>query len=454
MRIEDNHTYSKAEFVDAYPNLSKKLIDITLSTLSEDDNFLVFPSDFTAIDDLENNSKIIETVNESVRFQNVIGFIGCENEQLEIHSRFSKEDNDYFLHYMLQKILNINVVDLDTKLSMEEQLYQLLMYLFPRYLNAAMRKGVFKQYRLFKYNDANIKGSIDIARHIKSNSPFTGKVAYSTREFTQDNDLIQLVRYTIEFIRLSTKNGRMILNSSELTKQNVSAVVLATPSYNLGNKRKVIVANKTTPIRHAYYTEYRALQRLCLMILTHRRHSLGGESKNIHGILFDVAWLWEEYLNILLKGEFVHPRNKQRKYGISLYNAMFENHKNRTVYPDFYSKDRLVVADAKYKKLDASINREDLYQIVTYSYILKAKAAGVIYPSKSPTKQHRIGELSGYGAEIFRQSIQIPQHVASYSEFVTTIQNTENTLKKQITVFLNESAVHTPDLVRKSLSIL
>ena len=75
-----------------------------------------------------------------------------------------------------------------------------------------MRKGIFRQYRRFEYNNANIKGNIDIARHIKLNTPFTGKVAYSTREFTQDNELMQLVRHTIEFIRLSTKNGRRILN--------------------------------------------------------------------------------------------------------------------------------------------------------------------------------------------------------------------------------------------------
>ena len=434
MRVEDNHTYLKSEFVAAYPKLSAKLVDRTLSELSENENLLVFPSDFLAVDDLDQDSKFIETVNDTIKFQNVIGFIGCENEQLEIHSRFSPGKNNYFLHYMLQKVLSINIVDWDSKLSMEEQLYQLLMYLFPRYLNAAMRKGVFKQYRRFEYNNTNIKGSIDIARHIKSNTPFTGKVAYSTREFTQDNDLMQLVRHTIEFIRLSAKNGRIILNSSELTRQNVSAVILVTPSYNLGNKRKVIIANKNTPVRHAYYTEYLALQKLCLMILTHRRHSIGGESKNIHGILFDVAWLWEEYLNTMLKSDFIHPKNKQSKDGVSLF---FD--RKRMIYPDFYNKDIDVVLDAKYKKLEYTakgISREDLYQIITYSYILKSKSAGVVFPSTSESEQSKIGKLSGYGADIFKQSIHIPQQVNSYREFDTYIKQSEEKFKKEIEILL------------------
>lgn len=429
MRIQDNNSYSKSEFKKTYPKISAKLIDKTLSVLSNESNILIFPSDFSVIDDLESNSKIIETINEELKFQNIAGFIGCGGENLEIHSRFSQNKDDYFLHYMLQKVLNINVVDLNTNLSMEEQIYQFLIYAFPQYLNAAMRKGIFKQYCRIEYNNINVKGNIDIARHIKRNIPFTGKVAYSSREYTQDNDLMQLVRHTIEYIRLSTKNGQLILNSSELMKQNISSIIFATPSFNLGNKRKVINANRNTPLRHAYYTEYRLLQQLCLLILTYRHHDLGGGAQNIHGILFDVSWLWEEYVNTILKDQFIHPRNKKSKDGISIFSD-----RTRTVYPDFYNNELGIVIDAKYKKLEFTskgISREDLYQIIGYSYILKSKTAGVVYPSVEKTKYNEIGRLSGYGALIFKQSIQIPQQVDSYKAFMTLMKESENKFKKQ-----------------------
>ena len=58
MRVEDNHTYLKSEFVAAYPKLSAKLVDRTLSELSENENLLVFPSDFLAVDDLDQDSKL------------------------------------------------------------------------------------------------------------------------------------------------------------------------------------------------------------------------------------------------------------------------------------------------------------------------------------------------------------------------------------------------------------
>lgn len=73
------------------------------------------------------------------------------------------------------------------------------------------------------------------------------------------------------------------------------------------------------------------------------------------------------------------------------------------MYPDFYSRNKRIVVDAKYKKLDASINREDLYQIISYSYILQSEATGVIYPTQYPTKHYKVGALKGYGASATRR---------------------------------------------------
>lgn len=36
------------------------------------------------------------------------------------------------------------------------------------------------------------------------------------------------------------------------------------------------------------------------MILNQEKHGLGYQEQKIHGILFDVSWLWEEYIYTLL----------------------------------------------------------------------------------------------------------------------------------------------------------
>ena len=432
MRITDNqHKIVKEEFVEGYPKLSNLLLDRTLESLSQDERVFIFPNDLKNSPDLGKDQKIFETVNQKIKTGNVIGFLGCGQERLTISSRFSDESNDYFLHYLLQKVFHINLTSLDVALSSEDKLYQLLMYLFPKYLQAAIRKGLYKEYHRFSYNDSHVKGVIDVGNHLKKNLPFTGNIAYTTREFTYDNPLMQLVRHTIEYIKNQKSIGQGVLDNLFASRENVAEIVRVTPSYKLADRVKIIRGNQSKPIRHAYFHEYRKLQELCLMILNQEKHGLGYQDQKIHGILFDVAWLWEEYVHTLLPKDFIHPRNKEKLGGISVFSVG-----KRKVYPDFYQEELKIVLDAKYKKLELTekgINREDLFQLISYSYILKAEKAGLVFPSEDKVIDNEIGKLAGYGALLKKWSIQIPQNFSSYREFCEMMENSEETFKRNIT---------------------
>ncbi|TKD53635.1 3-isopropylmalate dehydrogenase [Streptococcus mitis] len=427
MRITDNqHRIAKEDFVAEYPKLSQALLDRTLDNLSKEDNIFIFPNDLTHTPDLDKDQKIFETVNQEIKTGNVIGFLGCDQERLTISSRFSDKSNDHFLHYLLQKILNINLTSLDVGLSPEDKLYQLLVYLFPKYLQAALRKGLYKEYQRFSHNDSHVKGVIDVGNHLKNNVPFMGNIAYTTREFTHDNPLIQLIRHTIEYIRTQKSFGVMLDNNRE----TIAEVTRVTPSYKLADRAKFIRINKTKPLRHAYFREYRKLQELCLMILNREKNGLGYQEQKIHGILFDVSWLWEEYVHTLLPKGFLHPRNKEKTDGISVFSVG-----KRKVYPDFYDRERKIVLDAKYKKLEFTekgINREDLFQLISYSYILEAEKAGLIFPSIEQSVNSEIGKVEGHGVLLKKWSIQIPQKVSSYSEFCEKMESCEEIFKRNI----------------------
>ena len=45
-------------------------------------------------------------------------------------------------------------------------------------------------------------------------------------------------------------------------------------------------------------------------ILRNEQHQYGTGTRNVYGILFDGAWLWEEYVNTLIGDAFYHPKNK------------------------------------------------------------------------------------------------------------------------------------------------
>ncbi|MFS9286372.1 McrC family protein [Streptococcus infantis] len=428
MQLTDNQqALNKEEFITEYPKISQVLLDRTLDNLSQEDSIFIFPNDLKNSPDLDKDQKILETVNQKIKTGNVIGFLGCGQERLTISSRFSSKSDDYFLHYLLQKVLNINLTSLDVGLSREERLYQLLIYLFPKYLEAAMRKGLYKEYQRFSHNDSHIKGVIDVVNHLKKNLPFTGNIAYTTREFTYDNPMMQLIRHTIEYIKNQKSLGRGIIYTN---RENITEIIRVTPSYEQADRAKVIRRNQDKPLRHAYFREYRKLQELCLMILNREKHGFGYQEQKIHGILFDVAWLWEEYVHTLLPREFIHPRNKDRTDGISVF-----SNRERKVYPDFYDRERKIVLDAKYKKLELTekgINREDLFQLISYSYILKAEQAGLVFPSKEKVVDNEIGKLAGYGTFLKKWSIQIPQKTSSYSEFYEMLGKSEKIFQNNI----------------------
>lgn len=410
----------------------QKLLDRDLSDLTKE-NFIIFPPQLEASEDLDGENYIFRQHNRHVRTGNVVGVMKQGAEEVTIHSRFydSKNDTeDFFLKYLLHQVLSMNVVRTKVNIESDDSYYDLLAFLFPMYLNSAMEKGVYKEYVKRQYNDANVKGPISIARHIKTNTPFMGRIAYDTREFSFDNRLTQLIRHTIEKLNAEYSYD---FSSDSLTRDNMQSIIHETPSYSRMERFEVLSENVANPVRHGYYEEYYLLQKLCIQILNEEKIGFGHEDDEIYGIIIDIAWLWEEYLNTLLRDQFIHPENKNSQYGISLFSDM-----QRTVYPDFYSKDKRVVLDAKYKMLDNSekgINREDRYQIISYLHVLAAEKAGLAFPSKMKSDYVHAGNLKGLGGSLFKLPLMIPQNVESYEEFVTLIQVSEKSFTSRLYEF-------------------
>lgn len=400
----------------------------------EDNDILVFPLSIDDSDDRIGDSHIVDIYTEdcnSVRIKsgNIMGFVGRKSHQLKIYSRFDSNNNDYFLHYMLQKVLSFNVFNMDFT-SSEENVFDFLLYLFPTLLKHALRQGLYKEYRRKHYNDSEVRGTIDISRHIKENIPFRGTVAYNTREYSYDNSVTELIRHTIEFIR-TFPIGNTILSSDRIVEEYIMDIVLYTPSYNRAERMRIINEN-LRPKCHPYYKEYMILQKLCIQILRQEKINYVMDDDRFYGILFDGAWLWEEYLNTLLRDiEFKHPENKFGTGAIYL----FEHGGQR--FPDFWKKD--IVLDAKYKRLAVNgnsldISRDDVHQIMAYMYRLKANKGGIICPYKGENnkiisqnmhKDSYLGSLSLY-------ALAIPKNCSSYEDFTKLIVENERTLLEEL----------------------
>ena len=124
--------------------------------------------------------------------------------------------------------------------------------------------------------------------------------------------------------------------------------------------------------------------------------------------------------------------NKKRTGAIYLF-----EHGGGQRFPDLWKQD--FVLDAKYKKLAINdnvldVDREDVNQIVTYMFRLKAKKGGIICPligneNKIISKDmHR----DAYKGVMYIYALAIPRNCRSYDEFVKRISMNEKMLLKNI----------------------
>ena len=419
----------------------KQFANKKIKYLKENNLFILSKNSFK--DDIENSDIIeLDEVNNKIYSNNIMGFIGYNDTQIKITSRFTpNSDKDYFLHYMLQKVFYSNIFNWEYTTERDYS-FDFLIYMFTYFFQKAIRQGIFKSYQNREYNDANVRGVIDINRHIKNNIPFNGKIAYNTREYSYDNNITQLIRHTIEYI--NTKS-RGILNINEDIKSGVFQIIEATKRYNK-NKRQSIINKNLKKLNHPYFYEYEPLRKICIQILRHEELKYGREENKIYGILFDGAYLWEEYIYTILKDlDFLHPRNKEKTDGINLLN------KKWTVYPDFYNYNKQIVLDTKYKMLNKDndkIDGSDKHQIISYVYTLGAKIGGFVYPSENKefsfdnigilNREYNKNILEDYSPSIFKYAFLIPnkksnkENFENINDFKKEIEKSENDFKEKI----------------------
>lgn len=424
--------------------ISNEFLDQIANKTLEDfqkDGLFIFPADLSDSDDLEGSQKVLETAGNELKTSNVMGILKRGEEELFIQSRFDNENN-FFFFYMLEKVLHFNVTDF--MMSARKQTYlNFLIFLFPYYLNRALIKGIYKEYQHFHYNDANIRGRIDVSRFIEKDIPFTGKIAYDTRERSSENKVIHLVRYTINLLK--KKGYDKLWLSNKTSRKNVQAIIQNSQNYQKKSLSQTLLTNIKKPLRHAYYHEYRDLQRLCIAIL--RQETVMPHQQNqkeVSGFLIDGAWLWEEYLATLLVEDFKHPRNKSKSGGYSLFESG-----NGKIYPDFLSlTDCPIVADAKYKPIE-NINGSDYLQLVAYMYRFNAKRGFYLFPATDSESQRKTfklmeGKKNPRKVEVLveKQGLLIPKTSSSYDDFVNQIQKSEKDFQGKIRNLTKGSELH------------
>lgn len=317
--------------------------------------------------------------------------------RMQITSRFDNPEGEQpFLSWLLKKVCSINQTHY-LPASAGNFWNFLLEILFWAKLASARKVGLYRQYVKQKYNNLKFKGRLDMDRHILRNFPLKDKIAYSRREICYDNPINQLLRYAITICERDFGH--------EMASPDAAQMAMAIKTETITWRRDAlnkILANKDVvrELRHPFYAEfYEDLRVLSLMLIDkmgvelYANKAIPKNARQINGVVFDGAWLWEAFLAKLLPAEWVHANPETGAHKIFALRRK-DGSLTRELYPDFrlpVEGDKQlasVILDAKYKRGDTSdglsVRREDMYQCLGYMLLTGATAGGVIYPPSLP----------------------------------------------------------------------
>ncbi len=329
-------------------------------------------------------------------YAGVLFYKGCK---INITTKYG----DAFLKRMLN-FVNDNYVDNEQvkaqKDETENQFLFIIAYLFIQSLEKAAVLGLPQHYQKHQERSHKVRGSIVFNDFLKRDIPFQGKLTntFKERMYVQEIvDVLHLALRKLERIFGKEIHSRL-LGLSQLLKQQYSGRFT---SYQTIQNAK---AHQT--INKPMYSGFKKVLEYAEIILHDKDLMPDNEKQQMAttGFLFDIAELYELYLEKLLSRNFQEwtvsgqeemPIYQQQYYYRSMFPDLVMKHKD---------SGKMVIFDAKFKKMEMQskdVDRADLHQIHSYSgyYRNNLIASGLIYPLSAEMNTERAYSESLYGNE-------------------------------------------------------
>lgn len=315
------------------------------------------------------NKSILYDYNK-IKFINYVGIIKVNNLIVEILPKISLS-NDIIkdremLMFMLSKCnkLSVDIKELLNSNILNNSLLDILAKVFSKKLLSELAKGLYREYVSREEALSMIKGKILISKSIKENTINKNKMNCKYDEFTEDNLFNAILKRAINVILFSIKNDdvKKELNIINNLFNDVSDIYIS---------NNIILNYKLNRMNNRFL-ECFTLAKLILLNSSMDK-SLGKE--NGFSILFEMNYLYEEYIGVLLKEVFNDTNisiNTQEKSRYLLWNTLKERNEialkpDIVIYKDNKPK---VIIDTKWKRSSID-NREtysqsDIYQMYAY----------------------------------------------------------------------------------------
>ncbi|EHU1847183.1 hypothetical protein VXR09_15630 [Acinetobacter baumannii] len=291
---------------------------------------------------------------------------------------------DTFLKRMLNFVNDIYVDNEQIQAKKDEtenQFLFIIAHLFIQSLEKAVVLGLPQQYQKQQERSQKVRGSINFNDYLKRDIPFQGKLTTTFRERMYIQEIIDVLYLALK--KLESVFGKEIhsrlLGLSQFLKQQYSG--------RFASYETIQRAKTHQTINNPMYRGFKKVLEYAEIILLNKDLMPDNEKQNLAttGYLFDIAELYEIYLEKLLSRNFPEWL-VSGQVEIPIYQKQFYR---RSIFPDLIMKHRtsgkIIALDAKFKKMEMrnnDIDRSDLHQIHSYSgyYQNNLIASGLIYP--------------------------------------------------------------------------
>ena len=383
IKISDNFFGNYEQDKKLAKNREKEFI-LTLSNyVAKGGKFLSFLPDSQGKDDELIISTRMQDDGLYVQTGNFIGSFSHNGIDIEINSRFSNK----FLERMLNFANDIYIddVSLGKSIDAKENLSKIIIYyLFIQTLERAFLLGLPKGYKDKSYHEAKVMGKVDVAKFIKTDISFGGKISSTNRERQDIGDIVLVLHKALRIVQKEAKELiKPVVNAlNYLCEIRESRLVTPSVVHNALNSKS---------LHNPIYAPYKKVLEYASLIIENEKAGIKGTGRQNLGFIVNVAELFEIYMRKLLQKEFKDWSVTSPK--IELYKDKFFA---RKIIPDIVigSGDKVLVFDTKYKRMNmqgkdqyglGDVDRNDFFQINTYMsyYQNQGKnviAGGLLYP--------------------------------------------------------------------------
>lgn len=306
------------------------------------------------------------------------------NENESAYSEQAIHNLLYMLSYT--KRLGIKETDLASLKRFNDNFFEVLIYLLAKNLLELVKTNFHKQYIGKEDNLSYIKGKLQFNNHLKKNIINRSRFYLEFDEFSEDNLLNQILKYTVYLLIKATSNFNNLKMLQELS------FIFSDISFNkikIGDFKKVQLSRLNQ--------KYDPILNLCKIFISNSSLELSADRINTFSFIFDMNILFEEFI-----GEFIKKNFSDNERRISLqklarnfvkdkiidfisYGEVFRLKPDIQVYKNG-EVDPITIIDTKYKTLEDTdekkegVAQSDLYQMNAYAKKYCCSNIVLLYP--------------------------------------------------------------------------